>query len=191
MSRVTPDFYSGSRWAIPLWSPNRHTDSSVMNEKMESLRAGLRDRLGLTASGPRSCPLHSASPEPPSTPQTGRRKAASVGCFWGSPGGWRKGTGGLFVLYKVWHLYLDFVPSHGTYAHPAIGCAPSFLHFIHLGEISLLSCLTVRSPSKGPPDSGLWTWLWDNPSAFLLKIWEKLNASLSVGIRDHRNTEFI
>lgn len=103
---------------------------------------------------------------------------------------------GLSVRQNVPRL-CHFVLSQGTRARLATGSAPSFLHLLSLAgnrslELSLSNFLTasvVRSLSEGPPDSGVWTWPWENPSVSLLKIVGKFNASLSVEIWDQRNTD--
>lgn len=132
---------------------------------------GLRGRSWqLTASGPRSCPLHSASPGHPSTPQTGRRTGASVGYFWGSPGGWE---GTVHVTQRAAIIPPRLSNLRDSVLIPCIGCARSFLHSLVWRDLSpdlsLSSFLTtgaVRPSSRGPPDLGEWTRPWDNPSAF-------------------------
>lgn len=150
----------------------------------------------LTVSGPRSCPPHSVSPGHPSSPQTGHRRAASGGYSGGSPGGWRKGTvrpvcaverAGVFVS-TLFHLREPMLILPQAVPPPSciwlVWRSLSWVVSQHLPTTG-----TVRAPSKGPQDLGVWTWPWDNPSAFLLKMLGNFKASLSVGIWDHRNTD--
>lgn len=103
----------------------------------------------LTVSGPQFCPPHSASPGRPSSPQTGHMKVASVGYFWGSPGGWK---GMVCPVYVTLCAGIFIVPLSGLSQRPSdhlnTGCAPFLLAFEYSREISLINFLTTRTHSK-------------------------------------------
>ena len=104
----------------------------------------------LTVSGPQFCPPRSASPARPSTPQTAHMKVASVGYFWGSPGGWK---GDVWLGYIMgWHLHLPFVWfSSGALLiilPPAV--PPPFLH-LNTREVSL-----KQLPDNGQSEAIIW-----------------------------------
>lgn len=155
MSRVIPDFHSGNRWAVPLRSPDHYNVHEALcyalNEEMESMWEDpatycLRASILSSSFCLSKAPIQSSNRSQESSFRGILRRKS-----------WRMKKGyhlACSCCVTCWCLCLNFVPSQGTYAHPATGCAPSFLHLISLKEISLLGCLSASSHnrhSKGTP----------------------------------------